>query len=147
MSQVIVTLTPPPRVVVDSTGVTVVSIGTQGPVGATGPAGTSAPPVSFSFGDASPVVISTGQPSQVILEITVNVVTAFNGLGAALSVGTSAFPSLYVTSQQVDLATEAEFEVSVGKTVAANTDIIVTIDPGTEATVGAGWVLVSRVAV
>jgi hypothetical protein len=147
MSQVIVTLTPPPTVIVDFTGVTVVSVGTQGPTGATGPSGSSAPPVNFSFGDASPMVISTGQPAQVILQITVNIVAAFNGAGATLSIGTSASPSLYVTAQQVDLATETEFEVTVGKSIAANTDIIATITPGTGATAGAGWILVDRVAV
>jgi hypothetical protein len=147
MSQVVVTLTPPPTVIVGSNGITVVSVGTQGPTGATGPSGSTAPPVNFSFGDASPLVISTGQPAQVILQVTVNITEAFNGAGATLSVGTPANPSLYVTSRQVDLETEAEFEVTVGKSIFANTNIIATITPGTGATTGAGWVLIDRVAV
>lgn len=147
MSQVIVTLTPPPTVSVDSAGVTVVSVGTQGPVGATGPSGSSAPPVNFSFGDASPMVVSSGQPAQMILQITVNVVTAFNGLGASLSIGTLASPSLYVDSAQLDLAVESEFEINVGKSIAAATDIVATITPGAGATTGYGWILIDRVGV
>lgn len=147
MSQVIVTLTPPPTVIVDFTGITVVSVGAQGPTGATGPSGSSAPPVNFAFGDASPMVISPGQPAQVILQITVHIATAFNGAGASLTVGTVASPSLYVESSQLDLAVETEFQINVGKNMTAATDIIATITPGTGATTGAGWILVDRLAV
>lgn len=136
-----------PTVVVDYSGITVVSVGTQGPVGATGPSGSSAPPVNFSYGDASPRVISSGQPAQMILQITVNVTTAFNGVGASLSIGTLALPSLYVDSAQLDLAVESEFEITVGKTIAAATNIVATITPGTGATAGSGWILVDRVGV
>lgn len=147
MTQVVVTLTPPPTVIVRPDNITVVSVGTQGPVGATGPSGSSAPPVNFAFGDASPAVISTGQPAQVILQITVHITTAFNGLGATLTVGTVAAPSLYVDASQLDLALETEFEITVGKNIAASTDIVATITPGTGATTGAGWILLDRLAV
>lgn len=146
MSTVVVNQVPPPTVTVSQSGVTVVSLGIQGPPGAAGPSGAAAAPVNFSFGDASPAVISSGQPAQIILQINVNVITPFNGVGASVSVGTVASPSLFVASSQLDLSTATEFEITVGLPLAANTNIIATITPGQGATAGAGWILIERVA-
>ena len=135
-----------PKVIVGVNSVRIVSVGTQGPVGATGPSGSTAPPVNFSFGDASPAVISSGQPGQTILQISVNVLVPFDGAGASLSIGTLASPALFVESSQLDLTIVSEFEVNVGKSLPPNTDIVATINPGTGATSGSGWVLVDRVS-
>lgn len=144
--QVVVQTTPAPQVLVTEDGVTVVALGIQGPPGAAGPSGAAAAPVNFAFGDASPAVVSSGQPAQVILQINVNITIPFNGAGAKLSIGTVTSTSLYVASSQLDLSVATEFEITVGKAIAANTDIVATIMPGAGATAGAGWILVERVS-
>jgi hypothetical protein len=118
--------------------------GAQGPRGIDGLSASGfITPLSFSYGDASPAVaLIVGQPSE-ILSVTLKIVSAFNGVGATLSLGTSADSGLIFSAAEVSPGTEAIFEFTPLLKCAAGTTLILSINPGAGATQGSGQVLMS----
>ncbi len=129
-----------------------VQIGTPVPPPVPGPApspgsnaGNSSQPIAFAFGDASPRAVLALLSNQTVLQVNLNITEPFNGAGPSFQLGTFAQPDLLVSSQQVDLALPTEFEINPNVRLIAPTDIVLTLNPGTSATQGAGWFVIERV--
>lgn len=113
-----------------------------GPKGDAGAPGNSLPTVYFAFGDATPLIIYTAPENQLIKQVTLIVLTAFNGAGAAVSIGTTSDPALLMATAESNLAVTGSFETSPNETISSGTPIKVFITPGAGATVGQCGVLI-----
>lgn len=107
--------------------------------------GLNSQPIAFAFGDASPRSVLALLTTQTVLQVNANIVSPFNGVGATLSLGTFAQPSLLVAPAHVDLGIPAEFEVNPNARLIGPIDIVLTITPGAGATQGDGWIVIERV--
>lgn len=122
----------------------------RGPKGEPGPAGPlnlAAPPIGFSFGDASPRALPAADLAKLVLAVSVNIVTPFDGAAPSLRLGTAAQPELLVAAAQIDLATATEFEFSPNLVLAAAQGLVLTLTPGAGATQGAGWIVIEQISV
>lgn len=124
--------------IIDETGVTTVNLGMRGPVG---PAGDARPAIYFDHGDATPAVLDTPGADQVIRSVTLAVVTAFNGTGARVSIGTDAEPELLMEEDLTDLSVIATYEAFPMVTIPAGTPIKAFITAGGGASTGRCMVL------
>jgi hypothetical protein len=117
-------------VVVETEAPLVVSIGEAGPTGPVGQPGSAIPPVDFSYGDASPAIVYTLTEDMFLDSVQVVVTTAFNGTGAALSVGKSGQLEAYLAAAQNDPTTTATYETSPDVIIASGTVILLSITRG-----------------
>lgn len=129
--------------------------GSPGAPGATGPVGppgaqglpgvdgadTSAPGVSFSFGDATPVLIASLAVGRRISLARIDVYAPFDGLGASLSIGTLDSPELLMGVTLNDPKQAAGFEAVPMLPIPAS-DLYLFITPGSGASAGSGHVLI-----
>jgi len=129
----------------NQTGVRVVRI-PLGPPGAPGASGNSQPTIYFAYGDASPLTIYTAPENQLIKQITLIVLTAFNGSAPTVSIGTTASPALLMATAENNLAVIGSFETSPNETISAGTQIKVFITPGAGASAGQCGVLIEYAA-
>lgn len=98
--------------------------------------------VPFACGDASPKPLISAPAGKVIHDVRVAVTTAFDGAGAALTVGSAGDPDELMTAAQ-NLPSEAgAYEVSPGVSYGSTTAINLSITPGSGATQGAGVVTI-----
>lgn len=95
--------------------------------------------VNFSFGDATPKVIFQNTILKTIVEASIVVLTPFNGVGASLSLGDLVDSSKFIASVQNDPSFACEWHANPNTTT--NTDIILTINPGSAATQGSGFII------
>lgn len=122
------------------------SNGAPGPTGPQGPQGASGAVagrvvVPFAYGDATPQAIYTAPDAGTSLTVRVVIDTPFNGVGAALSVGTTALPGALVPPAFVDPTTAATYEAAPDADLITGEAILLTITPGAGATQGAGRVI------
>lgn len=130
----------------DNTAVVeVASRGVQGPRGAAGTSDSAFPPINFAFGDASPATVLLLSEDMEICAISLQVEEAFDGTSATVRLGVSGQAGLLMDTWQSDLATEGVYETSPREELAAGTEIIITIVPGSGASTGRGQFVISAV--
>lgn len=117
--------------------VTGTGMGAQGPQGIPGTSGGTISPINFSWGDASSAIYTASDAGR-ITTIRVVITTAFNGTGAALSLGSVGSPEAAMPQSEIEPTTEAEFEVTSDYVMAAGASLFFTITPGGGASQGAG---------
>ncbi len=103
--------------------------------------------IDFSYGDATPSVLYVPDEDVVLTGVRLAVGTAFNGAGAALSVGSSALPDLYLPASEVDPAIAAGYESIPDAFVSAGESIYLHITPGSGASAGAGRAILNLIPV
>jgi len=95
--------------------------------------------VAFAYGDASPAVIATF--TGLVLATAIVITVPFDGVGASLQVGDAAVSDRLLLTAQVDPTTVATYEADRPYTYSSETQILLTINPGSGATQGAGYVV------
>ena len=120
---------------IDGGQVEVVGVGIQGPPGP----GILAP-INFAWGDATPALLLTAVAGKRIYVVEIILFTAFNGAGAALSVGPLAAPAELMSASENNPAAVASYETNPDKLYASQTAIYLHITPGSGASAGAGQV-------
>jgi hypothetical protein len=126
-----------------------VQVTSAGPQGIQGVAGLSPagmfPAINFAFGDATPTAVLTlGQTSE-ITGVSLQIEQGFNGTGAQIKLGTTAAPGLLLDAWQSDPSVPMTFEASPRVELAAGTQIILTIVPGSGASQGRGQFVITAV--
>lgn len=128
-------------IVDQSKAVKVASPGTQGQPG---PAGAGiTPPINFAFGDATPTPVLTAAVKSEVMLVSLQIETPFNGVGAAVKLGTAASPGLLMDTWQNDPSTANTYDVVPRVALAAGTQIVLTITPGAGASQGTGQFVLS----
>ena len=129
-------------VIVVSSDFDVITEAQQGPPGPPGPQGNAALQFSFAYGDASPVELFTALADKLITAVSIFMEQAFNGAGAALSVGTIAQPDALLTTSENNPASTDVFHVSPNRSFGVDTTIQLFITPGAGASQGRGMVTI-----
>lgn len=137
---------PPIAVTQDRDRANVVVKGFRGPPGPKGDPGDSSTAtgravVPFAFGDASPVTIFTPAANCTDVMARLVIDTPFDGVGAALKLGTAGQPEALIAASQNDPATVGGYEVVPDAALGQGAPVVLTIIPGTGATRGAGRVI------
>lgn len=101
----------------------------------------SAIQIPFAFGDASPKLIYTALAGQTVFTAQVVIQTAFDGDGAALTLGDAGTAGQLMSASQVAPTFPAEYETNPAYTYTSDTDIRLSITPGEGCTQGSGYVL------
>jgi len=129
----------------------VVVAGFVGPRGGKGDPGDSSTAtgrvvVPFAFGDASPAAIFTpaANCTDVLARLVID--TPFDGVGAALKLGTGANAEALIAAAHNDPAQAAGYEAAPDASLAAGQPVLLTITPGAGATRGAGRVIFDAIA-
>lgn len=129
-------------------GVRTVQVTTAGPRGPQGIPGVSGdgsyPAVEFAYGDASGVIISLVSNCEIML-VSLQIEEAFNGAGASIVVGTSGEPDLLMPADYNDPGAIGTYDVTPREELPVNTQIYLTITPGTGATQGRGQLVLQAV--
>lgn len=99
--------------------------------------------VSFSFGDASPKNIYLMSANKLVIDTAIFITTAFNGTGAALTLGDAGNVSRFIAAAQVIPGTIGQYETAPGHVYVFQTQITLTITPGGGASTGAGYVVIN----
>jgi len=129
--------------VTDIESITVIDSLTVGPAGPAGPAGASIEPTQFSFGDVSPRKILTLSGAHTRLRITVYLDNAFNGSGAAISIGSAGIPNTFLPTGSIDVSTPAIYEFALPNELSAGTELYLWLTPGSGAVSGSGSIVFS----
>ena len=119
----------------DENNIKVVSVGIQGPPGV----GEIAP-INFAYGDATPALLTTINAGKRVYTVELILVTAFDGTGAALSVGPLAAPTELMITTENNPGVVASYETNPDLRYASQTAIYLHITPGSGASAGAGQV-------
>lgn len=98
---------------------------------------------TFSYGDATPVIIATMEAGSVVHAVDLSIVTAFDGVGAVLSIGTLADHDLLMGIDQNDPAMEGVYCSSPAYKFNVETVVYLFITPGAGANVGDGMIVIS----
>jgi hypothetical protein len=122
--------------------VTVGKVGPSGPVGPQGAAGTPRVEVPFSFGDATPLALFTSSAGKLIERVTVFIETAFDGAGAALTIGDGDDPDALMSATENNPTEQAAYQTTPNFSYQTNTQILLFITPGSGASQGSGLVAV-----
>jgi hypothetical protein len=138
---VVVAETPAPTVIevapdivtVAEDRVEVVEVGTQGPAGPC-----SRIEKRFDWGDATPKTLFTALAGKLVERVVIYIEEAFDGVGAALTVGPAGDPDELLAAGQVDPATPGSYEARPSFAYDADTLIRLTITPGAGASQGRG---------
>lgn len=99
--------------------------------------------VPFAFGDATPKTLLTLAARRRVLTVQVTVDTPFDGVGAALSVGTAAAPAALLPADAIDPASPGSYAANPVLSFAEATALTLSISPGAGAGTGAGVVILT----
>lgn len=117
--------------------------GEDGEDGAPGANGAGVqPPVAFSYGDVSPIVIYTATAPCVLSEVELLLRVPFDGPGATLSLGSPGDAEAYLPTTYVDPTTAGTYGASPDVDLIAGDQILLYILPGFAPSAGSGKVLV-----
>jgi hypothetical protein len=94
---------------------------------------------SLDFGDVNQSLIKT--VSGLITKVKVAVTQSFNGIGASITIGSLANPTLLFQSNQIDMSQATEFENPQSVFISTATDIYVFYTTGTGASQGKLYIL------
>jgi hypothetical protein len=131
-------------VVTDSRSPVVVkdtAVGPHGPPGEIGPSA-SEDQSNFSWGDATPAILFESEAGTTIYEISLVILEPFDGIGAALSIGVTGDPELFMAGDECDPKTAGVYSVTPGYKFAAAGTIRLFITPGAGASKGNGAVMI-----
>lgn len=123
---------------IDGEQVEITLLGMQGPPGTPAPGAIA--PISFSWGDATPALLTTVWAGKRVYVVEVVISTAFNGSGASLTVGPLASPTELMAASENDPTVVASYEANPDKLYASSTAIYLHITPGSGASAGSGQV-------
>lgn len=98
--------------------------------------------IPFAWGDATPKPLFTVRAGKRIPLVSVVVTTAFDGAGAALTIGDANDTDRLMTADQNDPASVWTYEATPGYAYASDTALTLSITPGAGATAGAGTVYI-----
>lgn len=108
----------------------------QSGVGLQGPAGSGQNSTSFEFDNSTPITLQTVLADQVVFSVELFIIEAFNGTGAAISVGDTGDHERLL-AEDVNLPGEVGSYLSTpGHEYATDTPIKLWITPGSGATQG-----------
>lgn len=120
--------------------VEVIEVAAQGPAGPPGASGAGSIEIAFAFGDATPKVLLTAPANKTVYGAGLHIHTAFNGTGAALSIGDAGDPARLMAATANAPDQVASYLTSPNHRYGVPTALILTITPGGGATQGAGIV-------
>jgi len=124
-----------------STQEAVIEVEAAGPRGAAGEPGTGAAiEVPFSYGDATPEFLMTVPDAELVQKVGILITTPFNGVGAALKIGSSLAPASLMAQGENNPAEAGTYETHPNVSYGAATGIYLTTTPGAGASQGAGVV-------
>lgn len=112
-------------------------------VGIIGPASNADLLHNFSFGDATPYKIGTVNAGKLIVAANVGIDQAFNGVGAAISIGTLADPESVMPATSILPSEIGTYERTVSAVAAISEDLYLFIAPGASASTGSGHVYIA----
>jgi len=98
--------------------------------------------VPFSFGDASPKAIALLPINSTVFTATIVIQVPFNGVGSMLRLGDAGTPDRLITAIQNDPFEIAEYETNPGHSYTTETQVNLSITPGSGCTQGSGFVLI-----
>lgn len=116
-------------------------MGVQGPPGL---AGGTIPAIDFSYGDVSSRSVYTS-PGGTLVNARLVFDTPFDGLGAAVSVGTATVADAHLPAALNDPSTTSEFETTPDAVMAPGEKVYLYITPGSGATQGAGRLFLEHI--
>ena len=120
--------------------VEIVTVAEQGEPGIDGTDGIGQHTFPFSWGDATPASLMSVSAGQMILAVTISLGVPFNGAGASLSLGDAGDTGRLLASNMIDPTVVGAFENAPCLRFGSNTQILLTIVPGTGASSGSGVV-------
>jgi len=129
------------HIVVDRSVGGVVAAGQQGPAGATGPAGppgAAAVEIAFAYGDATPVALTTATAGKLVYGVDIHIRTAFDGSGAALTVGDAGDTARLMAANENDPTAVGSYTTTPAYAYGSDTGLTLSITPGAGASQGAG---------
>jgi hypothetical protein len=97
----------------------------------------------FAWGDVSSTLIREMESGSMINSIYFVVKEAFNGVGAAVTIGTVADPDLLVPADEVDLTIVGTYLLTPGYSFTVDTEIKVFNTPGSGASTGTGIAVIN----
>ena len=95
----------------------------------------------FSYGDASPAVITTIQNGKTVFKIDLVIKTAFDGVGASLEVSSEGETGDVMPSSANDPLSIGTYTFNTNLSYVGNKDISLNITPGAGASTGNGLIL------
>lgn len=97
----------------------------------------------FFYGDATPKPLFTIEANKRILSISIFITTAFDGIGASLSVGDASNYSSLMATSDILPNIESVWEVTPSVVYGTATPLFLSIVPGSGATAGAGLITIT----
>lgn len=129
------------EVVETAGGIELLEVGIQGPAGPAGSGSGGVVVVEFAFGDASPVTLTTAGAGKNVMLAAINIEIAFDGAGAALSIGPAGSPQQLLAQAQNNPADVARYEAHPSVSYGSATPLQLFIAPGSGASAGKGQVI------
>lgn len=125
-------------VIVEDNTTVIETAAEQGPPGPAGPAGAGGIELAFAWGDASPRTVAVATGGKLVYGVQLHIDTAFDGAGAALTVGDAGDPDRLMSASQNDPAAEGTYTSAPVHRYGSDTTVLLTITPGAGASAGAG---------
>lgn len=137
----------PIEVVAAAEAVTIIESIEVGPQGIQGVAGTSGTIVTesqtnFAWGDATPAILLAVAAGVTIYGISLVILESFDGNGAALSIGVTGDPDLFMATNECDPKTAGVYSMTPGYKFSMAGTIRLFITPGAGASKGNGIVTI-----
>lgn len=98
--------------------------------------------LAFSFNDANTSPVGTIPAGQLVKSVEVQILTAFDGTGAMLTVGDAGQVDRLLSAASIDAGDTGIYSGNPGYAYPVDTVVNVYITPGFGATAGAGWVTI-----
>jgi hypothetical protein len=95
---------------------------------------------SFAYGDATPATVAVAKAGKLIQKVRVTITEAFNGSSPSLKVGKSGAIEDLVSTSMIDPTETATYEITPNKKYLSDTNVLLSIAPGSGASAGAGVV-------
>lgn len=127
-------------IVVNAATVEIVTAAEQGPAGVDGADATGQRSFAFAWGDATPVPLLTVDAGRMVLACTVSLDVPFDGVGSSLSIGDAGDDGSIFDASMIDTSVVGSFQNSPCLRFGADTEVLLTITPGTGASTGSGVV-------
>ena len=118
--------------------VIILEVSEQGPPGPPGANGSGGIEFPFAWGDASPRQIVIAAAGKLIYGVQIHIATAFDGVGAALTVGDAGQADRLMSVYQSDPNTVGNYTAAPSYRYGTATPLLLTINPGAGASAGAG---------
>jgi hypothetical protein len=98
--------------------------------------------IYFAYTDVSSRLIYTTDENEIILTVTVVILTPFNGTGVSISIGDSSISDRLVNNTQVYLDQAGEYSINPVYKYTSATPINLYLNQGTGGTQGSGYILI-----